>query len=78
MNLTTRGERLERSAGLNACPCRVVKQIAWAQVDAADLGATAAAEKPGPGCCELCGRPLAISQIVVVVRPAAGHSDERL
>ncbi len=56
MNLINRVERLESEAGLNGCPCRILRQIEYVTTDDAPTG---------DGCAR-CGRPLPITRIEAV------------
>lgn len=62
MSIEGRIARLEQRAGVNDCPCREAVQL---QIVYEECGAET--EGPiGPGACELCGRPLPVTRIVVV------------
>ena len=62
MSLESRITKLEQRAGSNECPCRKAGQlqIVYEEGDAEQT------ETVGPGACEMCGRPLLVTRIVVV------------
>jgi hypothetical protein len=57
MNLRIKVEQLERRAGLKNCPCQTPRLIEYAEADRGSVEG---------GGCELCGRPLPITEIVAV------------
>ena len=62
MSIESRIARLEQRAGVNDCPCRKAEQLQIVYEE----GGAEEADTAGPGVCELCGRPLPVTRIVVV------------
>lgn len=62
MGVERRIADLERRAGLDECPCRKAEQLEIVYEEGGqELGG-----QPTPRPCELCGRPLPVTRIVVV------------